>query len=69
MHEYKQSGRGEKLQELAMYVLNEFYVSDIITDSSDDEITASYDDEKYISRVYEILCDKIHNARENIEAF
>ncbi len=69
MHEYKKNGRGEKLQELAMYVLNEFYVSDIVTDSSDDGIAASYDDEKYISRVYEILCDKIHNAREKIEAF
>lgn len=62
MHKFRQSGCGEKLHELAMYILNEFYVLDIA-------LEGSYDDEQYISCIYDILCDKISVATKNIEEF
>ena len=60
MMEHKQSGRGEKLQELAMYILNEFYVADLPE--------AAYDDTG-ITTIYESLCNKIENARESLAHF
>ena len=60
MVEHKQSGRGEKLQELAMYILNEFYVADLPE--------AAYDDTG-ITTIYESLCNKIENARESLAHF
>ena len=60
MVEHKQSGRGEKLQELAMYILNEFYVADLPE--------AAYDDAG-IAAIYESLCNKIENARESLAHF
>lgn len=60
MVEHKQSGRGEKLQELAMYILNEFYVADLPE--------AAYDDVG-IATIYESLCNKIENARESLLHF
>lgn len=62
MYQFKQETCGEKLQELAMYILNEFYVLDITSEGS-------YDDEQYINCIYDILCDKISVARKNIEEF
>lgn len=60
MVEHKQCGRGEKLQELAMYILNEFYVADLPE--------AAYDDAG-IAAIYESLCNKIENARESFTHF
>ena len=50
----------EKLQELAMYILNEFYVADLPE--------AAYDDAG-ITTIYESLCNKIENARESLAHF
>ena len=60
MVEHKQRGRGEKLQELAMYILNEFYVADLPE--------AAYDDAGIVT-IYETLCNKIKNARESLSHF
>lgn len=57
---YRDNGRGEKLQELAMYILNEFYVADLPEAGYEDAgMTASY----------EVLCNKIENAREMLAHF
>lgn len=50
----RDSGRGERINDIAMFVLNKFYVSDI--DNLDDK-----------AMVYDRLMDMIKEARENIE--
>lgn len=60
MMEHKQNGRGEKLQEIAMYVLNEFYVTDLPVVSRD---------ETGIAKVYDELCKKIERAGESLQHF
>lgn len=56
--ELKNSGRGESINDIAMYVLNEFFVSDIMEAKQNSE--ASEED------FYKIAIERISNAKEVI---
>lgn len=67
MQEYKRNGQGDKLHDIAMYILNEFFVADLIyiADSGQTENMALIlgDD----MAVYDVLFRKIEVARNNLE--
>lgn len=70
MKALKRSGRGDILNELAMYVLNEFYVADLIyaEDACLDNIRADTPEQLNQTEIYGCLAQKLTVARENIRA-
>lgn len=60
MQGYRRDGQGDRLHEIAMYVLNEFYVTDLICGEVPDEELENR------AAIYEVLQQKIKAARQNI---
>ncbi len=67
MQEYKCNGQGDRLHDTAMYILNEFYVADLIyiADSEQTENAAQILGDNMA--VYDVLLGKIKTARENLK--
>lgn len=67
MQEYKCDGQGDRLHDTAMYILNEFYVADLIyvadVEQTEDAARILGDN----MAVYDSLLQKIDTARENLK--
>ena len=59
MIELKQSGRGEMLNEIAMYILNEFFVKDFVIEKNDDKSDST---DKSINGIYDVILTRIEAA-------
>lgn len=75
MKALRDSGRGDMLNEFAMYVLNEFYVADLIYVADDiqaasaDNGSADVSERLNRTEIYSCLERKISMARENMRTF
>lgn len=65
MKALRDSGRGDVLNEIAMYVLNEFYVADLIYGISEEDASERLNR----TEIYGCLERKMSVARENIRVF
>lgn len=68
MIKLRDSGRGEMLNDIAMYVLNEFFVKDFEIDDKNitDENNYRKGDDCDITDIYDIISNRIEVAYENI---
>ena len=59
MIELKQSGRGEMLNEIAMYILNEFFVKDFDIEINDEKYDST---DTNINNIYDVILTRIEAA-------
>ncbi len=59
MIELKQSGRGEMLNEIAMYILNEFFVKDFDIEINDEKYDST---DTNINNIYDVILTRIETA-------
>lgn len=63
----RDSGRGENINDIAMYVLNAFFVSDVALDNYDEK--NGFDEVEKTKYIYSFFIDKVKKAEEALKPF